>query len=98
MEKIIRLKSYNLLNILAYVGIIVILSLILWVALWEFGILKKETTLPKEIEDIKKELDYLNNYDFKKTAENLQLILPTPQVIEIPEIQPNEIGKPSIFE
>jgi hypothetical protein len=98
MEKIIRLKSYSLLNILAYVGIIVILSLILWIGLWEFGILKKETTLPKEVEDIKKELDYLNNYDFKKTAENLQSILPTPQVIEIPEIQPNEIGKPSIFE
>ncbi|MGC8981658.1 MAG: hypothetical protein ACP5JU_01785 [Minisyncoccia bacterium] len=98
MIKAVRLKGFGLLNILAYLGIVVILALVLWIGLWEFGILKKEPTLPKEVEDIKKELDYLNNYDFKKTAENLQSLLPTPQIIEIPEIQPNEIGKPSIFE
>jgi cytoskeletal protein RodZ len=98
MVRAIRLKGFSLLNLLAYLGVIIILALVLWIALWEFGILKKETTLPKEVEDIKKELDYLNNYDFKRTAENLQSTLPTPQIIEIPEIQPNEIGKPSIFE
>ena len=95
---VLRLKSFNLIEILATLGVIIIVALIVWIALWEFGILKKETALPEDLEKLKKELDYLNNYKFQERARDLQTFLPSPQIIEIPQLDQNEIGKQYIFE
>jgi len=64
-------------------------------AFWRFGIFKREVELPSIVLDIKAKIDFVNNYPFQDLNNYFQTL---PAIkIEIPEIQPEEIGRSSLF-
>lgn len=76
----------------------IIVGAILWVALWEFNILKKEAPLPLEVVKIEQELRFISDLNLRDILEKLINLNIIPQVLEIPEIKKEEIGKTNLFE
>ncbi len=93
-----NITKNQLLNIVITLGSLVLIGAILWVALWEFNILKKETPIPKEISKIEQELRYIDGLNLRDILEKLANLNIIPQVLEIPEIKSEEIGKSNLFE
>jgi hypothetical protein len=93
-----NITKNQLLNIALTLGSLVLIGAILWVALWEFNILKKETPIPKEISKIEQELKYIDGLNLRNILEKLANLNIVPQVLEIPEIKSEEIGKSNLFE
>jgi len=61
---------------------------------WRFGIFKKEADLSK-VEEIKAKINLVNTYPYQDLARYFQTLPMTK--IEIPEIKPEEIGRPGLF-
>lgn len=85
-------------NLIGYVITIIILIAILRIAFWEFNIFKKETNLPSDILKIKQEIDALKSLKISEISAKINELLPQPKTLEIPKINPNEIGKNNLFE
>jgi len=64
-------------------------------AFWRFGIFKKEAELGKEILILKNKVEFVNSYPYQNLNNYFQN-LPTTK-LEIPEIKPEELGRPSLF-
>ena len=93
-----NITKNQLLNIIFTLITVVIIGAILWVALWEFNILKKDSPLPTEVLKIQQELEYINSLKLQDILEKLASLNIVPQVLEIPEIKEEEIGKTNLFE
>jgi hypothetical protein len=93
-----NITKNQLLNIAFTLASIFLIGAILWVALWEFNILKKETPLPTEVSKIEQELRYIDGLNLIEILEKLANLNIVPQVLEIPEIKNEEIGKSNLFE
>jgi hypothetical protein len=93
-----NITKNQLLNIVFTLASIFLIGSILWVALWEFNILKKETPLPTEVSKIEQELRYIDGLNLRDILEKLVNLNIVPQVLEIPEIKSEEIGKSNLFE
>jgi len=93
-----NITKNQLINIILTLASLVLIVAILWVALWEFNILKKETPLPTEISKIEQELRYIDGLNLRDILEKLINLNIVPQVLEIPEIKNEEIGKSNLFE
>jgi hypothetical protein len=93
-----NITKNQLLNIAFTLTSLVLIGAILWVALWEFNILKKETPLPTEVSKIEQELRYIDGLNLIEILEKLANLNIIPQVLEIPEIKNEEIGKSNLFE
>jgi len=93
-----NITKNQLLNIAFTLASLVLIGAILWVALWEFNILKKETPLPTEVSKIEQELRYIDGLNLIEILEKLANLNIVPQVLEIPEIKSEEIGKSNLFE
>ncbi len=85
-------------NILASIITIVVVGGIIWIALWEFNILKKESLIPEEAIKLEKEINYINSLNYIGILEKLKSLQLEPYILEIPEIKQEEIGKNNIFE
>lgn len=77
--------------IIALIFFIGIISLLFW----RLGILKKEFSPSEEMLNLRKQLEFVQNYQFP----NLNNYLPnlSTQVLELPVIQPEEIGRSNLF-
>jgi|GEM_PF-2265856 len=93
-----NITKNQLINIILTLASVVLIGAILWVALWEFNILKKETPMPQEISKIEQELKYIDELNLIDVLEKLANLNIVPQVLEIPEIKNEEIGKSNLFE
>ena len=93
-----NITKNQLINIILTLASVVLIGAILWVALWEFNILKKETPIPQEISKIEQELKYIDELNLIDVLEKLANLSIVPQVLEIPEIKNEEIGKSNLFE
>ncbi|MFZ8848464.1 MAG: hypothetical protein ACO2O4_04505 [Minisyncoccia bacterium] len=93
-----NITKNQLINIILALASGVLIGAILWVALWEFNILKKETPIPQEISKIEQELKYIDELNLIDVLEKLANLNIVPQVLEIPEIKNEEIGKSNLFE
>jgi hypothetical protein len=93
-----NITKNQLLNIVITLGLIILIGAILWIALWEFNILKKETPIPQEVLKIEQELRYIDELNLRDILEKLANLNIVPQVLEIPEIKSEEIGKSNLFE
>jgi hypothetical protein len=86
-----RLTLQSLVNFILF--IIFFIGFIIF-AFWRFGIFKKEAELV-EVLDIKAKIDFISNYPYQSLT-NYFLNLPTTK-IEIPPINPEEIGRSGLF-
>lgn len=93
-----NITKNQLLNIVFALTSVFLVGAILWIALWEFNILKKESSLPAEILKIQQELKYISEMNLRDILEKLVNLNIIPQVLEIPEIKEEEIGKTTLFE
>lgn len=62
---------------------------------WRLGILKKEPELSQNILTIKEKIEFISNYPFANLNNYLQNL--STQIFPIPQINPDEIGRPSLF-
>ncbi len=62
---------------------------------WRLGILKKEPAPSSKIIEIKEKIDYIQNYPFNTVIDYLKDL--SLQKIEIPQINPEEIGRENLF-
>ena len=74
-------------------ALIFILGLIFF-AFWRFGIFKQEPEVTGILE-IKAKIDFVNNYPYQELSNYFQNLPATK--VEIPEINPEELGRPSLF-
>jgi hypothetical protein len=80
--------------ILNFILILVFFIGLIIFVFWRFGILKKEAELGA-ISDIKNKIDFVSNYPYQNLVNYFQN-LPTIK-IEIPPINPEEIGRSGLF-
>ncbi len=89
----------QLFNVIGGIIVLIILIGILRLAFWEFNIFKKEAPLPEDILTIQSEVNYIKERKFEEIGQRLDQILPSViKPVEIPEINPQEIGKGNLFE
>jgi len=62
---------------------------------WRFGILKKEAEPGAEVLGIKAKIDFINSYPFQDLSNYFRTLTTTK--IEIPEINPEKIGRSTLF-
>lgn len=93
-----KLTKTQLVNLMGYFIVIIILIAVFRLSFWEFNIFKKEKELPPEVLEIKKEIDFIKSLKISEMGMRLNQFLPSPKTLEIPKINPDEIGKNNIFE
>jgi uncharacterized membrane protein len=62
---------------------------------WRFGVLKKEAEVSEKISTIKNQLEYVKNYPYDELSNYFQNLPVTK--IEIPDLKPEELNRPSLF-
>ncbi len=62
---------------------------------WQLGVFKKEVPPSPKVNEIKNQLDFINNYPFDVASEFLKNL--TIAKIEIPPINPEELGREKLF-
>lgn len=82
-------------KIVNFVVILVLSLALVFFLFWRLGIFKKEAELGKEANEIRTKIEFVNNYPYQNFNQYLQNLPVTK--IEIPQILPEEIGKPSLF-
>lgn len=93
------LNKQQLINLIGLAISLIIIIGIFRLAFWELNIFKKESPLPQEISEIEKEVKYISNLKLEEVANRVKQTLPSVvKPVEIPEINPNEIGKNNLFE
>lgn len=93
-----KIKRISVVQFFILLIVLFFLVLVLWLILWQAGILKQERPLPAEFRQVKEELEFIRQYNFKGEAERLQQLMPTTSGLSIPVFSPAEIGKENIFE
>jgi len=92
----------NALNFIGFIIALIIVIALLRIAFWQFGIFKKEASLPSEVAETEAEVKYIEeSLKPEKVNDIMNLMknkLPPGKVLNIPEINPQEIGKNNIFE
>lgn len=68
---------------------------VILILFWQIGIFKKELPPSPQVEEIKNQLDFINNYPFNVASEFLKNLSVTK--IEIPQISPDELGRENLF-
>jgi hypothetical protein len=80
--------------ILNFILILVFFIGLIIFVFWRFGIFKKEAELGA-ISDIKNKIDFVSNYPYQNLVNYLQNL--STIKIEIPPINPEEIGRSGLF-
>ncbi len=75
-------------------GLFVLAGLVFFI-FWRAGILKIEPTLGSKFEEVKRQIDFVNNYPFD-TVNNYIKDLQV-QELTIPQVNPEEIGREKLF-
>ncbi|GIW65944.1 MAG: hypothetical protein KatS3mg094_463 [Candidatus Parcubacteria bacterium] len=91
----LRLKILNIVSILLSFFIVVA---IIYIAFWEFNILKKEVEMSPEIKMIEDEINYLRGINLSESVGDLKNKLPQAQVLSEPTLTNEMIGKRDFFE
>lgn len=88
------MKNKPLILTFTFFGLALVIAIIIFL-FWRLGILKKETELSQAFRDLKNQVEFINNYPFQSLTDYLKN-LPT-QVLELPTVSPEEIGRSSLF-
>ncbi len=75
-------------SFVSFLGIVIFLF-------WKAGIFKAEYEPSELLNIIQNQLEFIKNYDFKKSS-NYTSNLNTEKIV-LPEIQEEELGRPSLF-
>lgn len=93
-----KLTKNQFFNLIGYLVVVIILIGILKIAFWELNIFKKEEPLPSDVLGIKNEIDFIKSLKLSEIGARVHQMLPSPKTLEIPQINPTEIGKNNLFE
>lgn len=88
MKNKLLILTFTLFSVALFIAIVIFLF-------WRLGILKKEAELSQIVKDVQSQIEFINNYPFQSIPDYLKN-LPT-QVLQLPTISPEEIGRPSLF-
>lgn len=90
--------KYKLFNFISLILSLVVVGIIIYIAFWEFNILKEKAEIKPEIREISDEINRLSNLNIINEAEELKKKLPQPQVLSQPTITSEMVGKSNWFE
>jgi hypothetical protein len=86
--KLSALITIAIFSFVAFLGVVIFLF-------WKAGIFKAEYEPSDLLKLIQSQLEFIKNYDFKKSSSYVNN-LNTEKVV-LPEIQEEELGRPSLF-
>jgi hypothetical protein len=93
-----KIQKYSTLNFVIPLITFLLFVWLGWLALVQFGWLSRQVPPSVEAEEIRKEAEFIQKYPLLEKAKKLQQIVPVMSEINIPELNPEEIGKSNPFE
>lgn len=93
-----RFQKLHLANLIGIIVVLILFALVVWLVILQFDLFGQIQPIPPEAEQIKTQIDFVQNYPLREESAKLQSIVPPAQEVMIQDLAPTEIGKKSPFE
>lgn len=92
------IRRFHLINIAAFVVAMLLLALLGWLAVLQFGLFTQQVIIPPEAEEIGRQAEFIERYPLTEESKRLQQIVPPARTLDIVPLAPDEIGKGGPFD
>lgn len=93
-----KFQKLHLWNLIGLVVALILFTLLVWLVILQFDLFSQQLPVPPEAEQIKIQIDFVQNYPLKEESAKLQSVVPPAEEVVIPDLTPADIGKKQPFE